>query len=247
MIVLAAAGVVYGYRLFPASSDDPHPSSAGRHGYVLVATWLVLPLLGIYFLSFIQPVFAPRYLIWIAPAVMMVLALGVQLLRPDRSRGRRYLATLLVVFIVGHGLATGRAQGERVIKSDLRGAVSYLVEHREPEELLIFHIPHLEYAYRYYSGKALANPFADSDGRLGWSADGLWTNYSLDQRDAMQNVDAEMRALTAGAEDIFIMRSEVELWDTRDLMKRWLGQHGERIESVDFRGVQVIHYRMKGE
>ena len=244
MIALVAAGVLYGRRLFPVDSRQSSRTFADGPGHLLVVTWLVVPLIGIYLLSLRQPVFATRYLIWIAPAVMMALALGIQLLRPGRSRARSWLATLLVVFIIGHGLTTGRVQKQTPIKFDLRGAAGYLAQHREPGELLIFHIPHLEYAYRYYSGKEAANPFAAGDRRLGRTAGGLWTNHDLDDSDSWQQVDAEMQELTAGADDIWLMRSEVEMWDARNLMDRWLRRHGERLELVDFHGVQVVHYKL---
>jgi len=243
LLILAASGVLYGYRVLSKSIRRPAGLS-GRERQLLVISWLLLPILAIYAVSLRQPIFAPRYIIWIAPALMMVLALGVQLLKPQRSIWRGWLATLMVAYVVGYGLATGWQQKKTPIKYDLRSAVAYISQRRQPGELLILHIPHLEYAYRYYSGDQGARPFEGDNADLGWWAGGLWTNNELTDSEAVKQVEKEMEALTHGATDIWVMRSEVELWDARDLMDQWLREHGQLVEEVAFTGAQVTHYRV---
>ena len=53
-----------------------------------------------------------------------------------------------------------------------------------------------------------------------------------------------MQQITAGAKDLWIMRSEVEMWDARHLMDEWLDQHGKVIDQAEFLGAQVKHYQM---
>ena len=69
--------------------------------HLLVVSWWVLPVVGIYLISLVQPVFLPRYIIWISPAAMMILALGFL----DAS-ALSFSAAFFVVFFFGF-LASG--------------------------------------------------------------------------------------------------------------------------------------------
>jgi hypothetical protein len=46
---------------------------------------------------------------------------------------------------------------------------------------------------------------------------------------------------------VWLLRSEVEMWDQRRLMDAWLDQHGELVDQADFLGVQVRRYRLRTE
>ena len=50
--------------------------------------------------------------------------------------------------------------------------------------------------------------------------------------------------MTAGAPDVWVLRSEVEMWDQRHLMEEWLDAHGTLLDAADFHGVQVRHYAL---
>ncbi len=105
----------------------------------------------------------------------------------------------------------------------------------------------MEFAYRYYSGDLSANPFEDSDARLGHWAAGPWTNNGFPDEQARAQVDREMQAATVGVNDVWILNSEVEMWDSRRLTTEWLQANGELISSDDYYGTQVRHYRLNGE
>jgi len=51
--------------------------------------------------------------------------------------------------------------------------------------------------------------------------------------------------MTNADSDIWVMRSEVEMWDQRGLMGAWLAQHATLLEQADFHGVQVLHYQLQ--
>jgi len=56
--------------------------------------------------------------------------------------------------------------------------------------------------------------------------------------------EQEMQRITAGAQALWVLSSEVEMWDTRHLMNAWLDSHGHLVESAEFHGVHARHYRL---
>jgi hypothetical protein len=150
--------------------------------------------------------------------------------------------------VLGFWLYAGWQQMTQPMKYDLRSSVAYIAGRRGapagPGSLLILQIPHMEYSYRYYTSDFGPRPFTDSDTRLARWAPGLWTNNDWPDDAATQLVDEQMRQMTAGATDVWLLRSEVEMWDQRRLMDAWLYEHGELVDQADFLGVQVRRYRL---
>jgi hypothetical protein len=215
--------------------------------FFLIVSWLVAPLLFIWLLSLRQPVYTDRYIIWSAPAAMLTLALGVRVTATSLGRFSYPIALLLTVYIVGYGLFAGWQQKAATIKYDLAGAVEYVSQRRSTDTLLILQIPHLEYAYRYYTSDQGAMPFAESDRRLGRWSGGLWTNGGAADDQARAEVDAQMQRLTAGQHELWLMLSEPEMWDRRRLMDEWLNRHAALVEQGNFHGVQARRYQLAQE
>ncbi|MCL4862254.1 MAG: glycosyltransferase family 39 protein [Caldilineaceae bacterium] len=242
---LGLAGLLLGLgELAPPSSDGKTLQLAPWRRFLLVLSWLTLPVAEIYALSLRQPIFTDRYVIWIAPAAMILLALGAAVLHRNAGRIATPLVALVVAYVCTFWLYVGWQQKTMPMKYDLRSAVSYVAERRSAETLLILQIPHMEWSYRYYSSDFAADLFARSDAQLGHWAPGLWTNYGAPDDQARAEVDQQMRRITAGAPEIWVFRSEVEMWDSRHLMDAWLDQHGELVEQAHFHGVQVRRYVM---
>lgn len=213
--------------------------------YFLLISWLLLPIAIIYALSLRQPVYTDRYIIWIAPAAMILLALGVQTLYQNSGRLATPLIVILLLYTLGLWLQMGWRQKHETIKYDLRSAITYVAERRSPETLLILQIPHLEFSYRYYTSDYLPGLFARSDAQLGRWAGGLWTNGGLADEPAKAQADQEMQQITAGVTEVWVLSSEVEMWDTRHLMDAWLTQHGRLLEAAEFHGVHARHYQLQ--
>ena len=243
---LGLAGLVVGY----LEIHIPPNGSLGRlpawRRYVMVVAWLLVPLASIYVMSLRQPVFTPRYVIWIAPAAAMLMALGLLLVWRNSGALAKPLSVGLLLYIVLFWGVGGWQQKTRTIKYDLRSAVTEIAEARSGDELLIVQIPHMEYAYRYYSSGFGSSPFDGSDERLGRWMGGLWTNHGYPDEQTRAMVDVDMRAATEGVVDIWVMRSEVEMWDARHFMDEWLEKHGELVSSSEYHGTQVRRYRLQG-
>jgi hypothetical protein len=241
---LGLAGIFLGWLEIGRPLPDEHPRLAGWRRFLLVTSWLLAPMAMIYAMSLREPIFTVRYIIWIAPAAMMALALGVQLVWRNAGILRLPLTGLLLAYLVGFWSYAGWQQKTTTIKYDLRSAVTAIAAQRDPtDELLILQIPHMEYAYRYYSSDQGPDPFAEGDARLGWWGQGLWTNSDLTDDAAREDVDRQMGYMTAGAQDVWVLRSEVEMWDSRYLMDAWLDQNAELVERQGFHGAEVRHYR----
>jgi mannosyltransferase len=243
---LGLAGLYVGYLGLPDRQAETTIRLGWRRRLLLIASWLVVPVLTIFLLSLRQPVFLPRYVIWITPAAVMLLALGVQSFWNNRGALSKPLAVTLMIYIVVYWGVIGWQEKTQEIKTDLRGTVRYLAENRSPEELLIIQIPYLHIAYQYYSGDQGSDPFQNGQERLGWWAPGLSPAIDLGHEVARSQVNEQMRGLTFGATNIWLMLSEVELADPANMMLEWLDDSAALIDQVDFRWAQVRQYRMTG-
>jgi len=249
---LALLGILLGWgELRPpphgaqAGSSRPIVRLANAQRFLILLVWLTGPLLGIWLLSLRQPVFTDRYIIWMLPAYLLLMALGVEALRQNLGRAGTPAALLATVTLCTLWLYCIWLQSTTIIKYDLRAAVHYVSQQRTPDQLLILQIPHLEWAYRYYSSDLGTDPFAGSDERLGRWVGGLWTNDGRPDANATADVDANMRAITSGLDEAWLMLSEANMWDERRLMETWLAQNADIVDSQAFHGVQVARMRFR--
>ncbi len=245
LIASILSALFLGFQAISPSSSGILPHLSGKRRHLLIVSWLIVPVLSIYLLSLRQPVFVPRYIIWIAPAAVMLLALGAQLLRLYAGNLAKPLATLLVVYVIAYWGYLGYLEKTLDLKDDLRGGVQYIYQRRQADELLILQIPHLEYAYRYYSSERGPDPFAGSDERLGRWVEGLYTAGELDENQARQFVDEEMRQMTASAAAIWVLYADEETADPRYWMDEWLNQNLTLVDAADFHGTRVRYYHLE--
>jgi mannosyltransferase len=91
-----------------------------------VAALLLVPILVSFALSFITPIFYPRYLIVTLPALVLIAAAGLVRLP---SRGLAAAVALAIAGLSAHALADWYAQPPR---EDNRGVAKYLVQHTQP-------------------------------------------------------------------------------------------------------------------
>ena len=80
-------------------------------------------------------------------------------------------------------------------------------------------------------------PLAVRNVPLVW-AEGLYTNGGM----APKEVDRLMAAQVAGHRAVWLVASEVELWDERGLVEAWLAEPGELTDRRDLTRVSVHRY-----
>lgn len=217
------------------------------HRFGLVVSWLVVPIGLIYLLSTRQPVFVDRYIIWIAPAAMMILALGLKAVWRNAAALSGPLTASLLLYLVLFWGFIGWQQKTTTNKYDLRGAVSYVTERRQPDELLILQIPHIEYSYRYYSSDLGTHPFDGSTERLGSWVSGLYTNRDnhLSTEEVAADTDAQMQNIVGDAKVIWAIYSESKMWDQKKFMEKWLDENGVVVESENFYHAHIRKYEFE--
>lgn len=241
---LLGAGAIFGVTVI---GDRAHAGAAtlspGRR-CALLLSWLLLPIAMIYLISLRQPVFTERYIIWIGPAALLLMALGLRVVAANSGRLALPLTAILLLYTLGLWSGLAWQQKNQVIKYDLRSAIQYVDQHRRRDELLILQIPHQEWAYRYYTSDFGPNPFAGSDERLGWWAGGPYTNWGRSEEVETREVALYMGNITQRADVVWVLLSEATMWDGRQLMDRWLQTHGALEEQRVYTGVVVQRYRL---
>jgi hypothetical protein len=196
-----------------------------RRSLQLLFSWILLPPLILYLISLQVPLYSARYLIWIAPAFLLLLAAGLVAVR-EQSR------VVFVLCLVGLLLVNGPAllaQSHFPVKSDFRKAAAHVKSLRQDDEPVLFLIPYVRYTFEYYYGPSdpwVGAPYTND----GMSSDG---------------VDKQLREAVGDAGSVWFVSSEPELWDERGLVSQWLEDHGSHVDEMAFARVMVIHYALQ--
>jgi mannosyltransferase len=189
----------------------------------ILASWALLPPLVVYLISLRIPVFEDRYLIYIVPPFYLLVALGLTLLRAY-SNG---LASLGLIFILTINFTGLWQQQSRPIKADFRAAATYLSKQSPPPETIMIQMPYLQYTFAYYYPK----PYQ--------LLEGIWTNGGKPEVELQR----EMTQMTANLTDLWLIVSEEEMWDERQMVRRWLDEHAQRVDEAHFTRVDLYHYQ----
>jgi mannosyltransferase len=218
-------------------------------GWLLLVAWLVVPAGLLFLVTLIRPMYTTRYLIFGLPAYLLLLVAGLGVV----ARRSRLLAAVLLAAVLaanGHGLWV---QAHTPFKADFRAATRYVLANREAGDLILFQIPYGRYSFEYYLARDLGEgeappaggafrSFLPAAGRR-WRgqspwAEGPYTNGGMDPAE----VDRLMSNLVAGRPAIWLVATEVGLWDARGLTLAWLEEHARRTAEAHFERVDVYRY-----
>jgi hypothetical protein len=127
---------------------------------------------------------------------------------------------------------------ERSIQEDGRPFKCYLPlmmgGQSEFDDLIIFQIPYARYAFDYYF-PIEGYPWAE----------GLYTNHRTSDgvyRMRAQEAARRMEEMTKGYDVVWLIATEVSMWDERNLVQQWLDQHALHVSAAYFTRVDVYRY-----
>jgi hypothetical protein len=234
--MLLAAGLVVGGRRERLASMG------------LLVCWVVVPVLALFLITLFRPLFTVRYLIFVLPAFLVLLATGAQAI----ARHSRLLAAMLLVTLLaiqGRGIWL---QARTPLKADFRAATGYIRDRLASGDLILFQIPYGRHSFEYYfearsSSEPAAGafqvfvPLVAGEGQAAYRwAEGLYTNGGMDWRE----VHRRMGQITAGSRQVWLVATEVSLWDERGLVQAWLDQYGVLVDEEQFVRVAVFRYEL---
>lgn len=116
--------------------------------YLLVASWLVVPLVLAIAVSFFKPMIVDRYLIVSLPALALAVAYALSRLGPR-------LASLALVVVLVAGLTRVRDWYRAPYGEDWRGAVQYVERAKRPGDQLLAYPGWLGPPVDYYAGSSV--------------------------------------------------------------------------------------------
>lgn len=260
--LLAAAGLFGQVSYVPLISAERARWEERASDGLALSIWLLTPLISVWLISLRQPLFADRYLLWCTPALYLLVALALTSFARAKNWGGWVGAGLLIIVLALNGVNVWR-QATTAIKSDFRAVAAHVASHDEPpapveapvavkdspfrcylpvvmarqskfEDLIIFQIPYGRYAFDYYFPMET----------YAW-AEGLYTNhrapdggYQMSEQEAAWR----MREITKDHRVIWLVATEVGMWDERNLAQRWLDEHLQRVSEAHFARVDVYRY-----
>jgi hypothetical protein len=115
--------------------------------YRFLLCWLFSPALFTLALSLVKPLFVARYFIFCLPALVLLVASGLTLLR---SNWLIAAALSLMLILSLRGTAAYYKQDIDIQRDDWRDATNYLLSHAEPGDALLFHVPMGRMPYEFY-------------------------------------------------------------------------------------------------
>ena len=147
LLVLYIACAIFAiYSAERSSRSNKDPQEFWRH--LLVAMWLLVPIVLTLGFSLIKSVFLPRYLVMCIPALVLLAASGLSRLRP------RWVAALVLAAMLGfsgRGLQSYYHADFDIAREDWRGATQYLLNHSLPEDGVLFHSAQARMPFEYYA------------------------------------------------------------------------------------------------
>lgn len=162
LVMLAAAAAVY------AGVRQP----AWHWGVPLALAWFVVPVAITLLFSLARPVFLARYMIICLPALLLLAAAGIGLLR----RPALMAAALgMFCFLAASGVRICYAQPDFASgHEDFRAATNYMLQHTRPGDAALFYNAFGCWAYTYYAAHLPAPAgrpivvYPGQDGRATW-------------------------------------------------------------------------------
>jgi 4-amino-4-deoxy-L-arabinose transferase-like glycosyltransferase len=218
-----------------------------RQSAIAVLAWALVPAVLTYLISTRAPVFEPRYLLWCAPALIILIARGVAGMR----RALPMVTVLLFALLSGINLIGWVSQVVYPIRLDVRGMTQYVASAMAPGDLFVFQIPYMRYGFEYYlpsftpqapleGGPLAPDGLRTVDGLRDRLIEAPYTNGGATPDD----VTAAMKPLTERTPRIWLIESESTMWDERGMVRAWYEEHMKVAAHRELHGVVVTLYEL---
>lgn len=109
---------------------------------------ITVPVTAAYIISVtIRPLFLNRYFIFLIPSLYILLSRLIYVYSPAKTA--KYIRVFMVA-VMATGLLYQAAYAQTPLKEDYRAANSYLLEHANPEDIIVVSPPYIIYPLEYY-------------------------------------------------------------------------------------------------
>ncbi len=231
--VLAVAAAIVGWR---RSRDR-----AALLRRVAPLLWLVVPVLAIFFASYVNPMFKDRYIFAAMPAFPLLAGLGVAAIRPP--------VVAIGVLASVAALSLGPLLGDFRVRQDenWRAAVAYLETNAQPDDGWIFISKRGQLGYEYYAGW-LGRP-AQPRPRPAVLEDFSWHDLATAETNyrGLASGTRRLPQFTAQHSRIWLVLShEFDATfggDTSASIRDWLTRNGYAARQRTFQGIRVLLYQ----
>jgi len=201
-----------------------------RRPLLFVLFWFLVPFIGITAVSFRVSLYQDKQLLFLAPALMLIFALGVAGLKFP------WLQVGMVLLMGGVLWLPLHDQYFVPRKTDWRSIAGYIDEHVQPGDVIYLNAASNSLPLNFY----LTRRDIPQDGyphvfdfeRGGW--DGQVATQAI--------VESEMRRLAATYERIWLIDYGSKLWDPQSFISGWLAKHCSLIDSRTVFTVKIELY-----
>ncbi len=133
-VLLGLAGVAVGFALWDAATRRRADGALTERTWatVLLGAWVAVPIATMALVSTVKPLFGARYFLLVAPGLILLMAAGVWAV-PWRRAGVALLGLIVAVSLVATAFFYPRAAHD-----DFRAATSYVLDHAEPGDAIVF-------------------------------------------------------------------------------------------------------------
>ena len=228
LLILYSVCVLIGLVMGAAATKQRR---AGSKSYIVLAAWLIVPLVIVLMVSIARPVFAPRYLIISMPAWIMLAAAGITFIKP------RLLAVAALAGMVWLGIAGVRSYYKvdfDIGRNDVRSAATYILDRSQLNDGVIFYTVSTRFPYDYYAGHSAAENKPD----IVWPG----TNSGVIWHDFMGVPSAaKVPEFAQGHERIWVVTTSMPPYDPKFLaFEAAMNQQYHLAETQDFPYVRVM-------
>jgi len=196
-----------------------------------VALWLAVPLLCVWGISLQGSIFTDRYLIWCAPAFYLLAGMTFR----ELVRHGPWVASIPTVVVVLAALSGVYGQATVAIKPQFDRAAAHLREARLPADLLLFQIPYNRHVLGYYLRPEEIDRWIDAPYTNRRLPDG---SYEMDSAEVARLLQTSI----GSSKRVWLVYSEVLLWDERELVRAWLEATATVADRRVYQGVELICY-----